>query len=162
MAAGADKFRLYDTIMVVVDETGNQLTRDRVAEFVSLTGHTAHLVYLAPEWVIGGEVASWALDGNNDIDIDPEYVDDLQVYVDQMSQKGLPVTGQVLSATLFGRGEAVVDLAEQLHADLLILNTEEGGQRAKAQLAAEVANNHPKMAVLIARSTKDLPAAALI
>jgi len=35
-----------------------------------------------------------------------------------------------------------------------------GGQRAKAQLAAEVANRNPKMAVLIARSTQDLPAAA--
>ena len=34
LAAAAEKSRLYDTIMVVVDETGNQLTRDRVAEFV--------------------------------------------------------------------------------------------------------------------------------
>ena len=152
----ADEFRLYDTIMVVVDETGNQLTRDRVSEFVSLTGKAAHMVYLAPELVIGGEV-SGLTDGNNDVDIDPEHVANLQEYVNLTSQRGLPVTGQVLTATLFGRGEAVVDLAEQLHADLLILNTELGGQRAKAQLAGEVANKHPKMAVLIARSTQNLP-----
>ena len=138
------KFRLYDTIMVVVDETGNQLTRDRVSEFVSLTGHAVHLVYLAPERVIGGEVTGSVLDGNNDVDIDPEHVANLQEYVDQVSQQGVPVTGQVLTATLFGRGEAVVDLAEQLRADLLILNTEVGGQRAKAQLAAEVAKTQPE------------------
>lgn len=162
LAARADGFRLYDTIMVVVDETGNQLTRDRVSEFVSLTGHAVHLVYLAPERVIAGEAAGSVLDGNNDVDINPKYVASLQQYVDQVSERGVPVTGQVLTATLFGRGDAVVDLAQQLRADLLILNTEEGGQRAKAHLAAEVANNNPKMAVLIARSTQDLPATALV
>ncbi|HHV20835.1 MAG TPA: hypothetical protein GXZ30_04755, partial [Propionibacterium sp.] len=57
-------------------------------------------------------------------------------------------------ATLYGRGGAVVDLADQLHADLIILNTEEGGQRAKAELAEQVARHNPKMAVLIARSTQ--------
>ena len=111
--------------MVVVDETGNQLTRDRVSEFVSLTGKAVHLVYLAPERVIGGEVASWVLGGNNDVDIDPRHVANLQDYVNQVSQRGLPVAGQVLTATLFGRGEAVVDLAQQLRSDLIILNTEE-------------------------------------
>ncbi len=152
--------RLYDTIMVVVDETGNQLTRDRVSEFVALTGKAVHLVYLAAERVIGGEAASWVLGGNNDVDIDPRHVANLQDYVNQVYQRGIPATGQVLTATLFGRGDAVVDLAQQLNSDLLILNTEEGGQRAKAQLAAEVAKSNPKMAVLIARSTQDLPVPA--
>ena len=160
VAAASGNSRLYDTIMVVVDETGNQLTRDRVSEFVSLNGHTVHLVYLAPERVIAGEVTGSVLGSNNDVDIDPQHVANLQEYVDQVSQQGLPVTGQVLTATLFGRGDAVIDLAHQLRSDLIILNTEVGGQRAKAQLAAEVANKNPKMAVLIARSTQDLPAAA--
>ena len=140
--------RLYDTIMVVVDETGNELTRDRISEFVSLTGKKVHLVYLAPERVMAAEVAS------NDVVIDPRHVANLQDYVDRITTQGLPTTGQVLTATLFGRGGAVVDLAEQLHADLIILNTEEGGQRAKADLAEQVARNNPKMAVLIARSTQ--------
>jgi AAHS family benzoate transporter-like MFS transporter len=48
----------------------------------------------------------------------------------------------------------VVNLAEQLWADLIILNTEEGGQRAKAELAQEVAKQNPQMAVLVARSTR--------
>ena len=85
------------------------------------------MISWSPSGLSAATGQSWALDGNNDIDINPEYVDDLQVYVDQVSQKGVPVTGQVLGETLLGRGEAVVDLAEQLHADLLILNTEEGG-----------------------------------
>ncbi|WP_432558744.1 MFS transporter [Granulicoccus sp. GXG6511] len=140
--------RLYDTIMVVVDETGNELTRERVSEFVSLTGKKVHLVYLAPELVIAGEVS------DNDAVIDPRHVANLQDYVDRTTTEGIPSTGQVLTATLYGRGEAVVDLADQLHADLIILNTEEGGQRAKAELAEQVARHNPKMAVLIARSTQ--------
>ncbi|WP_051215702.1 MFS transporter [Granulicoccus phenolivorans] len=147
--------RLYETIMVVVDETGNELTRDRVTKFVALTGRKVHLVYLAPERVMAAEVSV------NDVDIDPKHVGDLQEYVNRVSSLGIPTTGQVLSATLFTRGEAVVQLAEELHADLIILNTEEGGQRAKAELAEQVARSNPLMAVLIARSTQSLQEAGL-
>ncbi len=141
--------------MVVVDETGNELTRDRVTKFVALTGRKVHLVYLAPERVMAAEVSV------NDVDIDPKHVGDLQEYVNRVSSLGIPTTGQVLSATLFTRGEAVVQLAEELHADLIILNTEEGGQRAKAELAEQVARSNPLMAVLIARSTQSLQEAGL-
>jgi hypothetical protein len=47
---------LYDTIVCVVDSAGNKLTLDRVTEFVRLTGNTVHLIYLAPEHLIAGEV----------------------------------------------------------------------------------------------------------
>jgi AAHS family benzoate transporter-like MFS transporter len=150
VAAGAGQTRLYNTIMVVVDETGNELTRARVSEFVSLTGHNAHLVYLASERVTSAEVA------DNDVVIDPQHVANLQTYVNELTALGIQTSGQVLTATLFGRGDAIVDLAEQLNSDLIILNTEEGGQRAKADLAERVARNNPKMAVLIARSTQEL------
>lgn len=147
------EMKLYDTIMVVVDETGNELTRDRVTNFVSLTGHKVHLVYLAPERVVAGEVSS------NDVAVDPLHVANLQEYVNRVNGQGIPATGQVLSATLFSRGEAVVQLAEELNCDLIILNTEEGGQRAKAELAEQVARSNPLMAVLIARSTRVLEGA---
>lgn len=148
-AGAVEGHRLYNTVMVVVDETGNELTRERISEFVGLTGKSVHLVYLAPERVLSAEVA------DNDSVVDPKHVSNLQQYVNQVNAGGVPATGQVLTATLFGRGGAVVDLAEQLHADLIILNTEEGGQRAKADLAEQVARNNPKMAVLIARSTQN-------
>ncbi|MDO5500177.1 MAG: aromatic acid/H+ symport family MFS transporter [Propionibacteriaceae bacterium] len=147
-APAAEKSALYGTIMAVVDETGNELTRTRISEFVSLTGNRVHLVYLAPERVIAGEVS------DNDVAIDPRHVRNLQDYVNRVTEQGIQTSGQVLTATLFGRGDAVVDLAEQLQADLIILNTEEGGQRAKAALAEDVARSNPKMAVLIARSTQ--------
>ena len=147
-AVPATKSRLYGTIMAVVDHTGNQLTRARVSEFVSLTGSKVHLVYLAPEHVLSAEVSQ------TDKDIDPTHVANLQAYVNEVNAQGVPAEGQILTSTLFGRGKAVVDLAEQLRCDLIILNTEEGGQRAKAELAQAVASQNPKMAVLIARSTQ--------
>ena len=148
VAVPASKSRLYSTIMAVVDHTGNTLTRARVSEFVSLTGSKVHLVYLAPEHVVSAEV------NQTDKAIDPTHVANLQAYVNEVNAQGVPAEGQILTSTLFGRGRAVVDLAEQLRCDLIILNTEEGGQRAKAELAQEVARQNPKMAVLIARSTQ--------
>lgn len=154
-AAQVTGHRLYDNIMVVVDETGNELTRERVSSFVGLTGKNVHLVYLAPEHVMAGAVGSSVInEGGNDTFVDPAHVAQLQEYVNLVNGSGVPASGQVLTATLFGRGDAIVDLAEQLHADLIILNTEVGGQRAKAHLAEQVAQSNPKMAVLIARSTQ--------
>lgn len=147
-AVPSGKSRLYGTIMAVVDHTGNTLTRARVSEFVSLTGAKVHLVYLAPEHVLSAEV------GETDKAIDPLHVANLQQYVNEVNAQGVPAEGQILTSTLYGRGQAVVDLAEQLRCDLIILNTEEGGQRAKAELAQEVAKQNPRMAVLIARSTQ--------
>jgi len=147
-AVPAGKSRLYGTIMAVVDHTGNKLTRERVSEFVSLTGQRLQLVYLAPEHVMAAEV------GENDKAIDPKHVANLQQYVNEVNGLGVPAEGQILTATLFDRGRAVVDLAERLKCDLIILNTEEGGQRAKAELAQEVAKQNPQMAVLVARSTR--------
>lgn len=147
-AVPAGKSRLYGTIMAVVDHTGNRLTRERISEFVSLTGQKVHLVYLAPEHVMSAEV------GETDKAIDPKHVANLQQYVNEVNAQGIPAEGQILTATLFDRGRAVVDLAERLKCDLIILNTEEGGQRAKAELAQEVAKQNPQMAVLVARSTR--------
>jgi len=48
---------------------------------------------------------------------------------------------------------AILARAEALNADLVILNTEVGGQKAKAKLAEKIAAKHDKIAVLIARST---------
>lgn len=147
--------RLYDNILVVVDETGNELTRGRVSEFVGLTGANVYLVYLAPEHVMAGEVGSSVMNqGGNDVSVDPRHVAQLQEYVDRVNSSGVPASGQVLTATLFGRADAIVDLAEQVHADLIILNTEIGGQRAKAHLAEQVAETNSQMAVLIARTTQ--------
>ena len=51
------------------------------------TGHKIHLVYLAAERVIGGDASGSVLGGNNDVDIDPQHVANLQEYVDQVSQR---------------------------------------------------------------------------
>src|SRR5690606_7683764 len=77
-AVSASKSRLYGTIMAVVDHTGNKLTRERISEFVSLTGSKVHLVYLAPEHVLSAEVSE------TDKLIDPKHVANLQEYVNEV------------------------------------------------------------------------------
>ena len=46
-----------------------------------------------------------------------------------------------------------MERAKAVKADLVILNTEVGGQKAKAKLAEKIVAHDDKMAVLIARST---------
>ena len=59
----------------------------------------------------------------------------------------------IVPATHYGRSDAILERAQALNADLVILNTEVGGQKAKAKLAEKIVARHDKMAVLIARST---------
>jgi AAHS family benzoate transporter-like MFS transporter len=137
-AVSASKPRLYGTIMVVVDHTGNKLTRARVSEFVSLTGMKVNLVYLAP---------SMCCPPRSTRPTRPLIRSTWRICRSTSMRSMLKVSrqwGGILTATLFDRGKAVINLAERLKCDLIILNTEEGGQRAKAELAQEVARKTRK------------------
>ena len=48
--------KLYDKALVTVDQMGNELTRDRIREFCSLTCKEVFICYIAPEHIIAGEV----------------------------------------------------------------------------------------------------------
>lgn len=139
---------LYDTILCVVDSDQNRLTQDRVTEFVRLTGNAVHMIYLAPEHSIPG-----APDAGTDVEIDEEHVRHLQEYLARAIAGGVEARGEIVPATHYGRSDAILERAQALNADLVILNTEVGGQKAKAKLAEKIVARHDKMAVLIARST---------
>lgn len=152
--------KLYNNVLVVVDVTGNELTRARITEFVKLLGQRVHLVYLVvydnPEYVIASEVGTSLLaGGGTEVQVANRHVQDVQEYVKRLRAEGIDAHGEIMSSTRFGREETIVDLAKSVEADLIILNTEQGGQRAKARLAEKVARHSPQMAVLIARSTAD-------
>ena len=146
---------LYDTIVCVVDSAGNKLTQERVTEFVKLTGKSLHLIYLAPEHLIPGEVmpTRGLPDAGTDVEIDEEHVRHLQEYLARAIAGGVEARGEIVPATHYGRSDANLERAQALNADLVILNTEVGGQKAKAKLAEKIVARHDKMAVLIARST---------
>jgi AAHS family benzoate transporter-like MFS transporter len=138
----------------VVDSAGNKLTQERVTEFVKLTGKSLHLIYLAPEYSITGVMPTTDLpDAISDVDIDPEHVRELEEYLARANADGVEAKGEIVPATHHERGDAILARAKALNADLVILNTEVGGQKAKAKLAEKIAAQHDKMAVLIARST---------
>jgi MFS transporter, AAHS family, benzoate transport protein len=139
---------LYDTILCVVDSEQNQLTQDRVTEFVRLTGTAVHLVYLAAEHSIPGSP-----DGGTDVEIDEQHVRNLQEYLARAIASGVEARGEIVAATHYGRSEAILERAKAVKADLVILNTEVGGQKAKAKLAEKIVARNDRMAVLIARST---------
>ena len=144
---------LYDTILCVVDSDQNRLTQDRVTEFVRLTGNAVHMIYLAPEHLIPGVCQPRSPDAGTDVEIDKEHVRHLQEYLARAIAGGVEARGEIVPATHYGRSDAILERAQALNADLVILNTEVGGQKAKAKLAEKIVARHDKMAVLIARST---------
>jgi AAHS family benzoate transporter-like MFS transporter len=77
----------------------------------------------------------------------------LQEYLARANAAGVEAHGEIVPATHYGRSDAILERAQALNADLVILNTELGGQKAKAKLAEKIAARHDKIAVLIARST---------
>jgi MFS transporter, AAHS family, benzoate transport protein len=114
-----------------------------------------HLIYLAPEHVIAGEVMSTPGSAGR-------YHRHRHRRRACAQTSGAPRPRErrwgrgarrIVPATHFGRSEAILERAKALKADLIILNTEVGGQKAKAKLAQKIAAHHDQMAVLIARST---------
>lgn len=145
--------KLYGKVLVTVDQMGNQLTRDRVREFCKLTAESVHLCYIATERVIISEMVT-PLGEGSDVDVTAQHVQTLQEYVDLLDSEGLKVDGRIISAAESKRGDAIADLAEDIGADLVILNFEYGGPRAKAKIAQQVVARKPNAAVLVARPTR--------
>jgi hypothetical protein len=138
---------LYDKTLVVVDQMGNQLTRDRIREFCLLTGREVHLCYIATE-IQAPE--GW---GRQEAEVTDGDVGTLQEYVDILASEGLAAHGRIISSPEQSRGDAIAGLAESLGVDLLILNFEIGGARAKSRIAQQVLSRNVRMAVLVARPT---------
>lgn len=142
---------LYDRVLITVDKFGNQLTRDRIREFVKLTGGEATVCFIADARSLAGEVLGGGV--GNDAAVSQDQLDQLQEYVDLLAAEGIRTTGQVLKSTEARRGERITALATGLNVDIVILNFEEGGARAKARLAKQILKGNPGMAVLVARPT---------
>lgn len=143
--------KLYGKVLVTVDQMGNQLTRDRVREFCKLTAESVHLCYIATERVI---ISDMVTPLGDDVDVNAQHVKTLQEYVDILDGEGLKVDGRIISASENKRGDAIADLAEDIGADLVILNFEYGGPKAKAKIAQQVVSRKPNAAVLVARPTR--------
>lgn len=145
--------KLYDKALVTVDQMGNKLTRERIREFCLLNCKEVFICYIATEHIIAGEVGrSLAVgDHGGDAEVTQEHIDAVQEYVDLLATEGLAVHGRIITAAEYNRGDAIVDLAQQLDVDLTILNFEIGGARAKAKVTQQIVARNPGMAVLVAR-----------
>lgn len=143
--------KLYGKALVTVDQMGNQLTRDRIREFCQLTSEKVHLCYIATEQIIVTDAVT-PVDGP-DVNVTQDHVRTLQEYVDILAAAGVDADGRIVTAIESKRGDAIAELASEIGADLVILNFEVGGARAKAKIAAQVLSNKPNCAVLVARPT---------
>ena len=98
--------KLYDRALVTVDQMGNDLTRDRIREFCSLTCKEVFICYIAPEHIIAGEVGHSLAVGEHggDAEVTPQHVDAVQEYVDLLAAEGMAVHGRIVTAAEYNRG----------------------------------------------------------
>ena len=145
---------MYDRILVTIDAhptEENASAIQRTEQIGKLTGATVHVLHIArghiiPEDITGGSarLGVWSAED------DPEDADRaaVQQLVDRLSAAGIDAHGEMVVATEHDAADVILQRAEELGVDLLVL----GHQHHRGSRTAErVIHRHPPYSILLAR-----------
>ncbi len=158
--AGAN---MYDRILVAIDATPTKdnLTLHRAVVFARRWGSTVHLLHVGrghilPADITGGAglgVTGRGLAAAED-DVDLHERDVVQQVVDMLSAAGVETHGELVNATEHDIAEVILQRAEELKVDLIVLGHEHHrgpGHAFRASVAEQVIRHHPPCSILLAR-----------
>jgi nucleotide-binding universal stress UspA family protein len=145
---------MYDRILVAIDP---QPTEDnasairRTEEIGRLTGGVVHVLHIArghivPEDITGGSgrLGVWsAADDAEEADRGA-----VQRLVDHLSAAGIEAHGEMVAATDHDAADVILQRAEELNVDLLVLGHQ---HHTGSRTAERVIHRHPPYSVLLAR-----------
>jgi nucleotide-binding universal stress UspA family protein len=143
---------MYERILVAIDARPaeeNKSAIKRTEQIGKLTGATVYVLHVArghivPEDITGGSgLGVWSAED------DAETVDRkaVQQLVDQLDAAGVDAHGEIVSATEHDLPDVILQRAEELKVDLLVL----GHQHHRDSRTAErVIHQHPPYSVLLA------------
>jgi nucleotide-binding universal stress UspA family protein len=145
---------VYERILVAIDAhptEENASAIQRTEQIGSLTGATVHVLHLArghivPEDITGGSarLGIWTADDDAE-DADRAAVQQL---VDRLCAAGIDAHGEMAVATEHDAADVILQRAEELDVDLLVL----GHQHHRGSRTAErVIHRHPPYSILLAR-----------
>jgi nucleotide-binding universal stress UspA family protein len=143
---------MYERILVAIDARPaeeNKSAIKRTEQIGKLTGATVYVLHVArghivPEDITGGSgLGVWSAED------DAETVDRkaVQQLIDQLDAAGVDAHGEIVSATEHDLPDVILQRAEELEVDLLVL----GHQHHRDSRTAErVIHQHPPYSVLLA------------
>jgi nucleotide-binding universal stress UspA family protein len=150
---------MYERILVTIDvhpTEENASAIQRTEQIGKLTGATVHVLHVArghiiPEDITGGSarLGVWSAED------DPEDADRaaVQQLVDRLSAAGIDAHGEMVVATEHDAADVILQRAEELGVDLLVL----GHQHHRGSRTAErVIHRHPPYSILLARPPQQM------
>ena len=154
---------MYDRILVAIDATptDDNVTLRRAAVFAQRWGSTVYLLHVGlghilPADITGGGGLSVTGHGvtSPEDDVDASDRDIVQQAVDKLSVAGVETHGELVNATQHDIAEVILQRAEDLKVDLIVLGHEHHrgpGNAFRASVAEQVIRHHPPCSVLLAR-----------
>lgn len=144
---------MYNRILVAIDARPTEENRsaiERTEQIGKLTGATVYVLHVARGHIVPEDITAGAGLGVWSAEDDVEGVDRraVQQLVDKLSAAGVDAHGEIVSSTEHDLPDVIVQRAEELDVDLLVL----GHQHHRGSRTAErVIHQHPPYSVLLAR-----------
>ena len=138
---------MYDRILVAIDASPDSPddALNRTVQFAKMSGGTVHLLHVARGHIIPADISAGSRFGvqgqEDDIDLSG-------AAVDHLAAQGIEVHGELVEATDHDAAEAIVQRANELDVDIIVL----GYQHHRGSTVAEhVIRQHPHCSVLLAK-----------
>jgi nucleotide-binding universal stress UspA family protein len=149
---------MYDRILVAIDATPSDenVTLQRAETFAKKWGAIVHLLHVGRGHMMPADITGGGSIGlvTAQDDADAHEIDTVQRAVDKLSNAGIETHGELVNATEHDIAETILQRAEDLKVDLIVLGHEHhrGPKNAfKASVAAQVISHHPPCSILLAR-----------
>jgi len=142
---------LYNRILVAIDASPDSPddSLNRTMQFAKMTGGTVHLLHVARGHIIPADISVGARLGvrSAEDDVDARERKVVQDAVDQLAAAGIDVHGEMIEATEHDVADVIVQRAEELDVDIIVL----GHQHHRGSKVAEhVIRQRPRCSVLLA------------
>jgi nucleotide-binding universal stress UspA family protein len=150
---------MYKRILVAIDATPtdeNRSALERTEQIGRLTGARVYILHVARGHIVPGDITGGAGLGVRSAEDDVEVADRkaVQALVDRLSAAGIDAHGEVVSATEHDVASVILQRAQELDVDLLVLGHQHhrgAGNVFRSSVAEQIIHQHPPFSILLAR-----------
>jgi nucleotide-binding universal stress UspA family protein len=150
---------MYDRILVAIDTTPsaeNRSALQRTEQIGKLTGATIYVLHVARGHIVSEDISAGSGFGVVSAEDDVEPVDrvNVQQLIDKLAAAGIDAHGEIVSATEHDVAEVILQRAQDLNVDLLVLGHQHhrgAGGTFGSSVAEQVIHEHPPYSILLAR-----------
>lgn len=150
---------MYERILLAIDATPteeNSSALTRTEQIGRLTGATVYVLHVGRAHIVPGDIIGGSGLGVLSAQDDAETVDRqaVQQLIDRLAAAGIQAHGEMVSATEHDVAEVILQRAQELDVDLLVLGHQHHrgiGNLFQSSVADRVIREHPPYSILLAR-----------